>query len=391
MPPARLRAPLFLLLLAPAVVLSGCDWTVQIGDPGTPGALGDAIDNPGDWTWVPVEGARCRDGSETGFGARLQERSRELLIYLEGGGACFNEETCTGTDSTTGNQDNFGRFTFEGVVVSGRGDDGIFNTARSENPFADWSAVYVPYCTGDVHAGSATDVVVDGVDADADGTDDRQQFVGHRNVERYLDVLADQYPNPLDHVVLAGSSAGGFGTLVNYEAVRAAFPDARVTLLNDSGPPVASEEVLTSALEQRWIDLWNLSATLSDSSGSPTAAGEAVASGGLAAIYESHTRTYPDQSFGLLSHFKDGVIRNFYGHRQPGCASPYGCVSGEAYAQALTDVRDRQAPDWSTYYVDGTDHTFLVGDRFYDTAVAGAPLTDWTGNLVDGDAPDLAP
>jgi hypothetical protein len=374
--PSRLYAPLlFILLLA---FLPGCDWTVQIGDPGTAGPLGDAIDNPGDWTWVPVEGARCRDGSETGFGVRLQERSRELLIYLEGGSACFNEATCRN------NQDNFGRFVFEGVIGV-RGDKGIF-ASRNENPFAGWNTAYVPYCTGDVHAGSVPDVQVEGVDADSNGTTDTQQFVGHLNVERYLDILAERYADSLNHVVLTGSSAGGFGTLVNYEAVRAAFPDARVTLLNDSGPPVASDDVLTPALEAHWVDLWNIESSLS------AEASAAMQREGLSAIYASHSDRYPDQTFGLLSYLEDGTIRNFYGYRHPDCDAPDGCVSGNAYAQALGDVREQEAPAWGTYYAEGTDHTFLVRDRFYDVTVAGTPLTDWTRELVtDGNAQDVAP
>ena len=50
---------------------------------------------PGDWTWIPVDGAVCRDGSGTGFGVRPSATgSDKLVIYLEGGGACFNGTTC---------------------------------------------------------------------------------------------------------------------------------------------------------------------------------------------------------------------------------------------------------------------------------------------------------
>lgn len=33
---------------------------------------------------------------------------------------------------------------------------GVFDLANPRNPVADWSFVYVPYCTGDIHSGSRT-------------------------------------------------------------------------------------------------------------------------------------------------------------------------------------------------------------------------------------------
>ena len=46
------------------------------------------------WTWVPVPGSHCRDGSATGFGINVNPASKNLMIFLEGGGACFNALTC---------------------------------------------------------------------------------------------------------------------------------------------------------------------------------------------------------------------------------------------------------------------------------------------------------
>ena len=50
--------------------------------------------SPGALTWVPVDEAICRDGSPTGFFAKFSDSSRDLMIYLEGGGSCFNPITC---------------------------------------------------------------------------------------------------------------------------------------------------------------------------------------------------------------------------------------------------------------------------------------------------------
>ena len=59
-----------------------------------PNPFEEAEQNPGEWVWIPVEGTSCRDGSPTGMGVRLQEGADKLVIYLEGGGACFSILTC---------------------------------------------------------------------------------------------------------------------------------------------------------------------------------------------------------------------------------------------------------------------------------------------------------
>ena len=45
------------------------------------------------WTWIPVDGMRCMNGSATGIGVSVDESSDQLMILLEGGGACFNGDT----------------------------------------------------------------------------------------------------------------------------------------------------------------------------------------------------------------------------------------------------------------------------------------------------------
>ena len=42
------------------------------------------------------------------------------------------------------------------VAEGPSGAGGIFDFADARNPFADYSVVYVPYCTGDVHLGNTT-------------------------------------------------------------------------------------------------------------------------------------------------------------------------------------------------------------------------------------------
>src|SRR5690606_24401771 len=50
---------------------------------------------PGVWTWVPVDGMRCANGEPTGIGVNLAPGgARRMLIYLIGGGACWDQRSC---------------------------------------------------------------------------------------------------------------------------------------------------------------------------------------------------------------------------------------------------------------------------------------------------------
>ena len=80
---------------------------------------------------------------------------KRLLIYFNGGGACWDNNTClaslkigpqpTYNPTITQNND---------PVSSG----GILDTNNIENPFKDYSMVFLPYCTGDIHIGSKNTV-----------------------------------------------------------------------------------------------------------------------------------------------------------------------------------------------------------------------------------------
>lgn len=185
---------------------------------------------PGQWTWVGFPEARCRDGSETGIGVRYGAGDG-LVIYFQGGGACFNSFTCTANPSKHDEGD------FAGVAAQANG--GIFDGGAG-NPVGDWSFIFVPYCTGDVHAGSNADQAV----PDVPGV---QQFVGYRNVEAYLERIVPTFAG-VEHVLVTGESAGGFGAAFNYDRIADAFPRTRVTLLDDSGPPLGARAVPAGAM-----------------------------------------------------------------------------------------------------------------------------------------------
>ena len=53
------------------------------------------------WTWVPVEGAYCGDGSPTGFAFNPTDQSPNVLIFFMGGGACWDYKGCYESERAT--------------------------------------------------------------------------------------------------------------------------------------------------------------------------------------------------------------------------------------------------------------------------------------------------
>ena len=71
------------------VLLAACGGDDNV-DHGSPPTLRTT---PKQWEYVPVDGTKCMNGTPTGIGVNLGT-SGDLLIYMEGGGACFNADTC---------------------------------------------------------------------------------------------------------------------------------------------------------------------------------------------------------------------------------------------------------------------------------------------------------
>lgn len=252
----------------------------------------------GTWTWVSFPDAVCADGSTTGIGVNLGAANARPLIFMEGGGACWSEATCytqmLAANFTTGySATNFA--TDAGTSGFLRTAGSFFDRTAAANPFKDYSFVFVPYCTGDAHAGN--NVVPYGAHT--------AHHVGFQNFGAYLNRLVPTFSGA-DRVILAGSSAGGYGALFNWGQAQQAFGSVRVDMIDDSGtlmpPDVDSEGSGYDAMERVQ---WNLAATLP--------AGCTSCATDLSSIFGYYAQALPNNHAALLSYTQDTVIPLFYG------------------------------------------------------------------------------
>jgi hypothetical protein len=343
------------------------------GEPGVGGFVaGEPIDAPDEeWTFVEFPESRCLNDSPTGIGVNLSASNEEdIVIFLQGGNACFNQLSCF----TTAHPNGFDQGDFDTEIAQVGALD-LF-TRGDQNPIGDWSWAYVPYCTGDVHAGfNQTEV-----------GGQMRTFRGYRNMTDYLERLVPTFPNAR-RVLLTGVSAGGFGAAYNYDQVKRAFGDGvDVYLLDDSGPPM-SEEFIAPCLQAHFKETWGLNATLPDECDA-CRAGDTFTEEFLAHEFA----TFPDQRFALISSTEDETIRRFWGFGNDDCAGldelSVPTYPGPQYTEGLEDIRDRiaEGANFALFMPEGGRHVWINDTAGLSTTVDGSPeLLDWIDQLINDD------
>ena len=178
------------MLAALATTVSACGGTD--GDAGATTAS-DTTTAAAAQKWkkvVPGGDCECADGSEFAFWERRADPTK-VVFFLDGGGTCFDAETCAFTGLGTGGEGNYD-WSIYGEDPAQEG--GIFDFARAENPFRDHSFISVPVCTGDMHLGDVTREYSPKLTVEHKG------FV---NGTAALSHLAEDYPDAAQVVVVA--------------------------------------------------------------------------------------------------------------------------------------------------------------------------------------------
>ncbi len=314
------------------------------------------------WTWVDFPGSRCMDGSATGIGVNLSSTSNRVMIFLEGGGACFDSLSCLGVANPNG-FDGADFATITGTALS----RGIFDRTDTNNPIRDWNMIYVPYCTGDVHAGT-----------NAAGPSGRQH-VGYLNMQEYLARIVPTFPSATQ-VLLTGRSAGGLGALMNHEQTQRAFDCVRVDAFSDSGGPLP-DMFLRPCLQATVREVWGLNAAIPSGC---VECGCQSDGGGLINVYPYLARRFPMSRVGFLSTTGDSTMRGFYGYGySAGCNFP-GTMPAADYEAGLNGVRaaTNGITNFHTFYLGGTSHTF-TGSPLGGTMSGGTTLGAWLDEMVN--------
>lgn len=309
------------------------------------------------WTFVELEGVRCGRSEHFGIGINPGTNPKRLLFFLLGGGACFDAVTCDRRCNATkqlcaANLDGFSRAQWERESRSLPGT--IFDRDEPANPFREDSWVFVPYCTGDFFSGGRRAEY--GVD-----------HHGYALIDKVLENIVPRFSG-VEQVVMYGVSAGGFGTVFNYEQLREAFPPSvRIDLLDDSGPmfsrawtPVQEE------MSRSWGTAQNVPKNCPE----------------CAENWEKYlpylAKKYPQGRFALASYADDEVIAHGFG-------GPL--LDPPAFSRALDALRTEviaPLPNAKYFVLPGRGH--VLGKEKMTTLVAGGlTYAEFLRRLVEGD------
>jgi hypothetical protein len=177
-----------------------------------------------------VWGTRCGDGSSYAFWLQLAPEGApadRVVVYMQGGGVCIGNDDCAGVSSG-----------LLRALDNTQATGGILSSTDSSNPYRDWTKVYLPYCTQDLHIGGGRTSVFPSV------TVERYGGVNVRAAMRYVrDVLwadldattpAGYRPDEV-RAIFSGGSAGAFGAAYNYHWVLDDLRWPRTTAVPDAG------------------------------------------------------------------------------------------------------------------------------------------------------------
>ncbi len=288
------------------------------------------------------DGPLCGAGAPYSMATRDQG-SEDLVIFLEGGGACWSD-FCFYVNETT----------------PGIPRDGILDPARDNNPVKNWSQVYIPYCDGSLLAGDID------IDTDGDGQNDRFHR-GLHNLSAALDVAVRTFPAPR-RILLAGQSGGALATIFALPLVRYLYPDVPIEIINDSGVGVLKPG--QPQFLRQIIGEWNISAFI------PASCPNCIAADGHLTDYLIWQM---DQDAklrrGLLSYTRDTNLADIFLK-----------IGGPAFETALGEEMRQQEdahPNRThSWIVEGNGHTFVELDP--DKTAGGVPLMDWIGLMLAG-------
>jgi len=310
------------------------------------------------YAFAADDGPRCMRGASYRFSTR-EAPSDNLLIFLQGGGACWSDFCLAVVEAPAGIPD-----------VEALDPD------NPSNPMADWDVLYLPYCDGSLFSGDAD------IDEDGDGTGDRLHR-GLQNLSGALRTARQVFPSPA-RVLLTGSSAGGYGTIPASMLVRAAYPETTLQVFADSGVGLGRPE--DPAFMAEILDEFAIADRI------PASCEACWEDGHVTRVVAWILERDPTIQMAVFSSLRDSVIAGAFLDVEP-------TAFEAALLQETGDLNARFPERYRRFLVSGVEHTALLGSpigiigedlsalEFSDgalQAVSGVELGSLDTTAIDG-------
>jgi len=330
---------------------------------------------PGVPTQVVLDGAqwgtKCGDGSPYAFWVQLPPAggsASNVVAHMQGGGVCVLQSQCEGV--AAGNPGLFE------ALGDGFNASGIFNADPGQNDFADWTKIFLPYCTQDVFTGGGVLQDYGTVTVERYGAlNARAALRVLRNIlaEELNDTTMEGYRPDLLQVLFGGSSAGGFGVMFNLHHLideerwvnTASVNDAALGL--DTGSPLGVG-ALGAIAQAAWATRLTQPPYCLDTN--------CVVGPFLNAAHSERLLATPTQQLLILSNQVDSTQ-----------VSTTGWPSTVAFVNEVrTTYCDAETLPGVRYFLDATPssvHTYLTSNsRYFSSTIAGVTVADWVEQSI---------
>ncbi|KAL4716156.1 hypothetical protein ACJJTC_013933 [Scirpophaga incertulas] len=195
--------------------------------------------------WISNSSHTCNDGTPAGYYIRRGSNSQQWVVYLEGGGYCWDRTSCSARWRRRPSLMSSARWPRR------RRAPALLSADAAANPL--WHAanhVLLPYCSSDMWAGTRTT-----------RNNSTFAFAGRLIVRT---VFADLLRLGLSgRLLLVGSSAGGTGVMLHADSTRRMLRrhGVRVAVLSDSGwfldRPARAHRVPAETVARLGHTLWH--------------------------------------------------------------------------------------------------------------------------------------
>ncbi len=326
-----------------------------------------------------------------------------LLIFFMGGGACWDITNCAYNHTYSGQLIESNLLLGLGTTgfLSGQGVGGIVDTSNPDNPFRDWTIVWVPYCTADLGMGQRDNLYPEDYGtAYPGGVTIRHR--GRVNVELVLQWLQNNITTPPDKLFVTGSSAGSYSAVLSFPLIRDVFPPSstKAYVLGDAGEGVTGTDNNGKKFMEIVEGIWGLKLPATVFGGDPLSLYDYEYKKLVQKIVDS----YPDDKFAQYTTKWDKTQIWFYDIQKGNNIHLPGTWGAEEDAAA--DPTSLIAIEWNGlmkppggvivisatnsnywYYIGpGTHHTIMVTSTFYTEESAGTYFFDWVTAFVNDEA-----
>ena len=300
----------------------------------------------------------------TGFSAytRAGKNPSKLVVFLGGGGACW--------------QGSYICELFAESQSPGDANPGIADFENKDNPFKDYSVVFLPYCDGSTWTGD--NYVVDPVFAaflENLQLPPLPQPLGHRyhyglrNLSAGMDLAKNMFPHA-HRVVIAGASAGGVGAqaFAPFLARKLFGNTIKLSVFSDSGPIIVNLEAEDDVMDRQ--SDWKFDQFY------PKSCSECSGTGQTTPILE--WRLDNDAS----------ITEAFYDTDSDATNSGYLKIEDPAEYRSLIvkehGTLNAKYPDrYKRFIVSGdTSHVAVDKQLFYEQEANGVILSDWVNAFI---------